>query len=140
MSLKVWLPLNGDLSNQGLSNISFINGGATISNNGKIGQCYHFAKANSQYIKSVFSLDMTSSSWSICCWVKFDTITADGYLWCFTFTHTHDGSTHTHTIEHSHDHNHYLSEENHGHHHLSSELETEMRNGTCSEVGQEEKL
>ena len=62
------------------------------------------------------------------------------HLHVHTFTHTHDGSTHTHTIEHSHDHNHYLSEENHGHHHLSSELETEMRNGTCSEVGQEEKL
>ena len=73
--------------------------------------------------------------------VVIDTLKRNhAHLHAHTFTHTHDGSTHTHTITHTHDHNHYLSEENHGHHHLSSELETEMRNGTCSEVGQEEKL
>ena len=40
MSLQVWLPLNGDLHNQGLSNINVINSGATIDHNGKIGKCY----------------------------------------------------------------------------------------------------
>ena len=36
MSLKVWLPLNGNLNNQGLSNIKIINNGATIDTSGKI--------------------------------------------------------------------------------------------------------
>ena len=42
MSLKVWLPLNGNLNNQGLSNIKIINNGATIDPSGKIGSCYSF--------------------------------------------------------------------------------------------------
>lgn len=40
MSLQVWLPLNGNLNNQGLSNITVTNYGATVDNNGKIGKCY----------------------------------------------------------------------------------------------------
>ena len=46
MSLQVWLPLNGDLHNYGLSNINIINNGATIDNNGKIGKCYSFDGTN----------------------------------------------------------------------------------------------
>lgn len=46
------------------------------------------------------------------------------HLHCHTFTHTHDGSTHTHTVTHSHDHNHYVTDDKHGHHHSSKELET----------------
>lgn len=49
MSLAVWLPLNGDLHNQGLSNITVTNNGATIDNNGKIGKCYSF-NGNDSYI------------------------------------------------------------------------------------------
>ena len=40
-----------------------------------------------------------------------------------SFTHTHDGTTHTHTVTHSHDHNHYVTDDRHGHHHTSKELE-----------------
>ena len=42
MSLQVWLPLNGDLRNNGLADISVTNNGATINNAGKIGKCYSF--------------------------------------------------------------------------------------------------
>ena len=42
MSLQIWLPLNGNLNNQGLSNIIATNNGATIDDNGKIGKCYSF--------------------------------------------------------------------------------------------------
>ena len=38
--LQVWLPLNGNLDNQGLSDFTFNNSGAVIDNNGKIGKCY----------------------------------------------------------------------------------------------------
>ena len=40
MSLQVWLPLNGNLNNQGLSEVTVINNGATVDSNGKIGSCY----------------------------------------------------------------------------------------------------
>lgn len=42
MSLVCWLPLNGNLDNQGLSEIIVTNNGATVDNNGKIGKCYSF--------------------------------------------------------------------------------------------------
>ena len=42
MSLQIWLPLNGDLHNQGLSNLTVTNNGATVNNSGKIGKCYYF--------------------------------------------------------------------------------------------------
>ena len=42
MGLQVWLPLNGNLVNQGLTDVTVTNNGATIDNNGKIGKCYSF--------------------------------------------------------------------------------------------------
>lgn len=42
MGLQVWLPLNGNLNNQGLSSVTATNNGATVDNNGKIGKCYSF--------------------------------------------------------------------------------------------------
>lgn len=50
MSLKVWLPLNGDLHNQGCSNASVTNTGATVNTTGKIGSCYSFGTSKS-YLK-----------------------------------------------------------------------------------------
>ena len=64
MSLKIWLPLNGNLNNQGLENISITNNGATISEKGKIGkQCFYF---NSK----TMILPSYSSTRSICFWLK----------------------------------------------------------------------
>ena len=42
MSLQVWLPFNGNLNNQGLSEVTVTNSGATVASNGKIGSCYSF--------------------------------------------------------------------------------------------------
>lgn len=42
MSLQIWLPLNGNLNNQGLSEVAVTNNGATVDSNGKIGSCYSF--------------------------------------------------------------------------------------------------
>ena len=66
MSLRVWLPLTGDLHNQGLDPVEVINNGATIDNSGKIGQCYYFN--GSSYI-NVVGLDI-NNSWSYGCWFK----------------------------------------------------------------------
>lgn len=38
MALQIWLPLNGNLENQGL-NSSLFASSATYDNNGKIGKC-----------------------------------------------------------------------------------------------------
>lgn len=48
MSLQVWLPLNGDLNQQGISTSTVTVSTATIDNNGKIGKCYSFTEG--QYI------------------------------------------------------------------------------------------
>ena len=51
MSLRVWLPLNGTLDNQGLDNITTtLSGGIAIDNSGKIGKCYNFDGTNGQLL------------------------------------------------------------------------------------------
>ena len=42
MALQVWLPLNGNLENRGLSNTTVAVSGAAVDNSGKIGSCYKF--------------------------------------------------------------------------------------------------
>lgn len=72
MALQVWLPLNGNLDNQGLSNVTVTNNGATVDNNGKIGPCYRF-QTNSNYItlnKKCCDLFKDGDSFSYCCWIK----------------------------------------------------------------------
>lgn len=70
MSLQVWLPLNGDLKNYGLSDVQVTNNGATIDNNGKIGKCYSF-NGSSNWIQISKPSKLTSiKNCSICFWVK----------------------------------------------------------------------
>ena len=42
MSLQVWLPLTGNIANQGLSKITATVSGATVNASGKLGTCYAF--------------------------------------------------------------------------------------------------
>ena len=63
MSLKVWLPLDGDLRNLGASNVEVTNNGATINDNGKIGKCYY---SNN----SLLTFPSFSTTRSICFWIK----------------------------------------------------------------------
>ena len=49
MSLLVWLPLNGNIINRGLSNLEVTNSGATVNNTGKIGPCYYFNGSTYMY-------------------------------------------------------------------------------------------
>ena len=69
MALQVWLPLNGDLHNQGLTNIVVINSGATVDNNGKIGKCYSFNGSSSKIYKDNFTT-IGNTTLSACCWMK----------------------------------------------------------------------
>lgn len=58
MALRVWLPLNGNINNYGISGVSVTNNGANVDNNGKIGKCYNFdgtddrISATTQYVSS----------------------------------------------------------------------------------------
>lgn len=66
MSLQVWLPLNGDLHNQGIKNVDIVNNEAIINDSGKIGKCYSFNGSNS-YIKlsqyNFYNQKYTVSAW-----------------------------------------------------------------------------
>lgn len=69
MSLRVWLPMTKDLSNQGLENISITNNGATLDTNGKLGKCYSFNGSNNYILEtgySNFGTNYSVSLWFYC--------------------------------------------------------------------------
>jgi len=65
--LSVWLPLNGNLDNQGLSDGVITANSATVSNSGKFGECYQFNGSSSISIASV-AIPSNTPEWSFCCW------------------------------------------------------------------------
>lgn len=79
MSLQVWLPLNGDLHNQGLSNFTITNNNATINNNGKIGQCYAFNGSNN-YIR--INYNFYNMQYSVSAWVYSTSASATQTICC----------------------------------------------------------
>ena len=101
MSLQIWLPLNGNLNNQGLANVTITNNGATVNDNGKIGKCYYFN--GSSYIKISLPSSITSlKNTTICMWIKgnqaFGGISHDGNadvpcMTCFASWQFTNGST-----------------------------------------------
>lgn len=74
MSLQVWLPFTKDISNQGLSSIVPINGGATIDTSGKLGSCYSFTGSNYVALPMVI-LPSKTANWSFSCWFYLTDIT-----------------------------------------------------------------
>ena len=80
MSLQVWLPLNGNLNNQGLDgSLEFTNtASATVAADGKIGSCYSFSatsgtglllskgKSASEFMDAYIN----HHSWSMCAWIR----------------------------------------------------------------------
>ena len=66
MSLKIWLPLNGNLNNFGCSNINIITTGTTTFLNGKIGKGL-FCDGISSWTIEPITLNVNTS---ICCWIK----------------------------------------------------------------------
>jgi len=76
MSLKVWLPLDGDLRNLGCSDIEVTNNGATIDDNGKIGKCYSL-NGTSNYITGTYQI---TTNISFCCWANFSSQPTGNFL------------------------------------------------------------
>lgn len=82
MSLAVWLPLNGDLHNQGLSDLTFTTTSYnSVDDNGKIGKCYKndAPSWNRGGILSNKSIDLGINQ-SMFCWVNFTTLNSSASL------------------------------------------------------------
>ena len=72
MSLRVWLPLNGDARNQGLINsVPVVNGGTW--DNGKIGKCYNGGGTGWINLNSTITLN---SAFTIALWLKVNSFNA----------------------------------------------------------------
>ena len=80
MSLQVWLPLNGDLHNQGLSNITMASNNVTIDDNGKIGKCYGFTSSSTSKAYSNETINFNSNIISISCWANINSSSNSGYI------------------------------------------------------------
>ena len=96
MSLRVWLPLNGDLRNNGLSDLVFSNvntSNTTIQNDGKIGKCYN----NNSYTAGGLTSDKTIElgiKQSMFCWFRFNRLSSSSGLGGGLVTnHNHSNNT-----------------------------------------------
>ena len=76
MGLQVWLPLQGNLENKGLSKVTLTTSGTPTIENGKIGQCYTFNE--NSYLLSTESFLEGATKYSLCCWFKSN---YDGTAW-----------------------------------------------------------
>lgn len=72
MSLQVWLPLtDGTLKQQGLSDVSIVNSGATYqSTGGKLGGTYSFGTGASSLSLPISTFTSLSDDFSVACWIK----------------------------------------------------------------------
>ena len=72
MSLKVWLPLNGNLINQGASSLGAVSApaSAVVANDGKIGKCYTNSGANTGTSND---FNFSASQFSMAAWVRINT-------------------------------------------------------------------
>lgn len=77
MGLQVWLPLNGNIDNQGTYDITTVNVNATVDANGKIGNCYYFNGTTSRVYADNVSLSNTAMS--AASWVQWESLTNCDY-------------------------------------------------------------
>ena len=70
MSLQVWLPLNGNLENKGISGIVMNGAPNSWGKNGKIGKCATFAGNISNRIYNTTTNFNYTDNFSWCMWIK----------------------------------------------------------------------
>ena len=70
MSLQVWLPLNGNLENKGISGIVMNGAPNSWGENGKIGKCATFAGNISNRIYNTTTNFNYTDNFSWCIWIK----------------------------------------------------------------------
>ena len=82
MSLQVWLPLNGNLEQNGVSSTIADSNNISINSNGKIGKCIEF---NTSITSGIYSNNFNTNLWTECSitlWLKIVSFNAtwDTYL------------------------------------------------------------
>ena len=95
MGLQVWLPLNGSLINNGLSDLTFstVSSNTFINEAGKIGKCY---ENNSYTAGGLVSNKMINlgQHQSMFCWVKFNSLNSSSSLGgALVSAHRHNNKT-----------------------------------------------
>lgn len=75
MSLRIWLPLIGNLINNGVNDTILSTTGTSYANDGKIGKCMSFT-SNSYILGTNAFLTNSTDDWSYCCWMKLNATTA----------------------------------------------------------------
>lgn len=97
MSLQVWLPLNGNLNNQGLSEVT--SAGGEVNNEGILGKCYACTSSNYIAIRNTVT-DKYDFSFSF--WMKVPTTLSSTGAWNTMFTFraldTNDSSTENNVV------------------------------------------
>ncbi len=97
MSLQVWLPLNGNLNNQGLSDVTAT--GGTVNNEGILGKCY--ACSSSSYV-AIQNTITDKYDFSFSFWMKVPTTLSSVGAWNVMFTfralNTNDSSTENNVV------------------------------------------
>lgn len=83
MSLQVWLPLNGNANNQGLSGITMVGSPKSYGVNGKIGKCASFAGDIVNIIYNNTSDFNYTDNFSYCVWIN-QNYTGTATQWAFT--------------------------------------------------------
>jgi hypothetical protein len=70
MSLQVWLPLNGDLHNQGLTDytLTMFRGTETYNDNGKLGKCFYANGVNTIKINNIIPDFYIFTGYSLSAW------------------------------------------------------------------------
>lgn len=93
MALQVWLPLNGNLRNQGQRNVTTAVATGIVNNSGKIGKCYS-CTAN-KYLSFNYTIN-TTDTFSLSFWFKIPQSMSSGNSWQQLFSFTgNDGSDKT---------------------------------------------
>lgn len=91
MSLVAWFPLQGDLHNQGVEDVTLVKANATFTNDGKIGQCVSSNHTASDYF-TIPSL-VNGKKMSITYWARIDIATTTNWLDGVYWRTTPDGTT-----------------------------------------------
>lgn len=89
MSLQVWLPLNGNLNNNGLSPVSITTTNASFQTDGKIGNCLKLGYSADFSIPSMAGAKQISIAY----WVKINTATSTQWLDPIHYYSNIEGST-----------------------------------------------